>query len=978
MATERETRAHINTLKSENAHLKSENERLKGVIKGVIRELREQNTRLCRKVAEYERESAAEKLASCDKEAVLNYCADIARCEIEVDLRENNNFRGAGCFDIESWCKESIGGWLSGRKSLWLVDLLRKILKPDSQTIGRGGTNPEEDRAETRFTMGIAMAVAHIYSLMNERFVFPFSRILLLLVWKFSKSEFLGDAVNAALPGGFGSKRLKTLIDQEAAGMEEKVKKVLREDHSHDWMMFGADNVSVNYGGSKQRDIDGTGTHINPVVTNMQIITCKQWRKDKANPQCIEMMSPQHWAGPRGAVAGKILELGADENLMLQKVAKEAIRSAIDFYNKHAREIAVEIEHGSFGNSLSRSGRENDENANNDITSYAENENEGDVGDEDNDGGSGAVDDDDDDDAEANINGDDLYSEGKVEGVHYKTCSNENCPLEGERYPMSCKRCKSEFCEDQNGSPRQTDLDFNAHFGKPSRLKSKAHYDAVRRRSEPPQFENFQKRTAYEDPLNPKLHKQVTTETRKPTYSGSTMQTTVAREETIVNGENLIGNPEKDRLMTAHDLPTLKLNPGKSESNKEHVKKEFKKYANLIVNGGTRYFAMFFTDLGAVSSDDVEIDDETNTVHFLGNGHEHQAYLHMGTKICYPLCGDMFCAAVGADNEGFRKLLMGAGRRENHKTRQALETMSKVVIASLYHEFKMNEEWGKRADSIENFLEYLESKPEDDQYNAYVKVFVTELCPALAAFRKALRSDDVSLLTAARKILLPYLFTRGHHQFARFVLREEILIHHRMPDQVREWFQMYRLRKGQGHDWNLEENNRDLKSCVGHNNTEQSWDRASAVNAATAMAQNYVCEQTKVAPTRDEFSHTRNAMPLDEPSIKLIGHLVRNKALKSDGNMSVDGSVASIRGASGEEIFPNINRLQQIGSERARKTFTLYTEKNMPMKRIPIDKPNRVAICAYENEESTRNVNKNTIAKTNRKAKRPFTNRNND
>lgn len=135
MANERETRAVMNMLKSENAHLKSENERLKEV----IRELHEQNTRVCRKVAEYERKSAAEKLASCDREAVLDYCAHIARGEIEADLRENNNFREAGCFDIESWCKESIGGWLSSRKSFWLVELLMKILKRDSKTIGRGG-----------------------------------------------------------------------------------------------------------------------------------------------------------------------------------------------------------------------------------------------------------------------------------------------------------------------------------------------------------------------------------------------------------------------------------------------------------------------------------------------------------------------------------------------------------------------------------------------------------------------------------------------------------------------------------------------------------------------------------------------------------------------------------------------------------------------------------------------------------------------
>ena len=107
----------------------------------------------------------------------------------------------------------------------WVVKRSQKLLvggvvEEDSQAGFAANRNPQENRAENRFAMGIAMAVAHIYSLMNEGFVFPFSRILLLLVWKFSKSEFLGDAVNAALLGGLGSKRLKALIDQKAAGME--------------------------------------------------------------------------------------------------------------------------------------------------------------------------------------------------------------------------------------------------------------------------------------------------------------------------------------------------------------------------------------------------------------------------------------------------------------------------------------------------------------------------------------------------------------------------------------------------------------------------------------------------------------------------------------------------------------------------------------------------------------------------------------
>ena len=39
--------------------------------------------------------------------------------------------------------------------------------------------------------------------------------------------EFLGDAVNAAFPRGFGSKRLKELIDQKTAGMDvENIHKV--------------------------------------------------------------------------------------------------------------------------------------------------------------------------------------------------------------------------------------------------------------------------------------------------------------------------------------------------------------------------------------------------------------------------------------------------------------------------------------------------------------------------------------------------------------------------------------------------------------------------------------------------------------------------------------------------------------------------------------------------------------------------------
>ena len=121
--------------------------------------------------------------------------------------------------------------------------LVGGVVEEDCQAGFAANSNPQENRAENRFTMGIAMAVAHIYSLMSEGFVFPFSRILLLLVWKFSKSEFLSDAVNAALPGGFGSKRLKVLIDQKAAGMEENVMKVLKEDHSYDWMMVYLEKI---------------------------------------------------------------------------------------------------------------------------------------------------------------------------------------------------------------------------------------------------------------------------------------------------------------------------------------------------------------------------------------------------------------------------------------------------------------------------------------------------------------------------------------------------------------------------------------------------------------------------------------------------------------------------------------------------------------------------------------------------------------
>ena len=61
MANERDKRAHINGLKSENAELKNGNERRREV----IRELRAQNTRLSRKVAEYERKSCPNPAKSC-------------------------------------------------------------------------------------------------------------------------------------------------------------------------------------------------------------------------------------------------------------------------------------------------------------------------------------------------------------------------------------------------------------------------------------------------------------------------------------------------------------------------------------------------------------------------------------------------------------------------------------------------------------------------------------------------------------------------------------------------------------------------------------------------------------------------------------------------------------------------------------------------------------------------------------------------
>ena len=58
MANERETRACINALKSENANLEKENANLNSEIerlKGVLVEMREQNSRASRTIAAYQR-----------------------------------------------------------------------------------------------------------------------------------------------------------------------------------------------------------------------------------------------------------------------------------------------------------------------------------------------------------------------------------------------------------------------------------------------------------------------------------------------------------------------------------------------------------------------------------------------------------------------------------------------------------------------------------------------------------------------------------------------------------------------------------------------------------------------------------------------------------------------------------------------------------------------------------------------------------
>ena len=89
-----------------------------------------------------------------------------------------------------------------------------------------------------------------------------------------------------------------------------------------------------------------------------------------------------------------------------------------------------------------------------------------------------------------------------------------------------------------------------------------------------------------------------------------------------------------------------------------------------------------------------------------------------------------------------------------------------------------------------------------------VRFWVLDIVPAFALLRNAIRLNQFTQYTAARKVMLPLLFLRNARNYGPLVLWDIVECLYRYNPRVRAWRIKFFSCMGQGYDWAQECANR--------------------------------------------------------------------------------------------------------------------------------------------------------------------------
>ena len=271
-------------------------------------------------------------------------------------------------------------------------------------------------------------------------------------------------------------------------------------------------------------------------------------------------------------------------------------------------------------------------------------------------------------------------------------------------------------------------------------------------------------------------------------------------------------------------LPVENLNPGITENKRALIDIALKE-ARVLGHSEEfhRRWVFVLTDLGAATRD-VNLPKEVHPLAPLG--HEEAMYIRVASKIVVALLEPEFLGIIPT-YKSHRGVEMLADAADLHKCMQLLRTLNRVFTAAFARECATC----LQLDSIEDlgrdqFIRWLREDTLDSKFTFFRDFFVLETLPTLLAFRSGLRYNNARMISAARKLLCPFIAARGAIHYYKFIITDTIRTEFQCHPTVRAIIEYFRTYKGQSWDYKLEEGNALVKSYL-HDDTADGWRIAS-------------------------------------------------------------------------------------------------------------------------------------------------------
>lgn len=237
------------------------------------------------------------------------------------------------------------------------------------------------------------------------------------------------------------------------------------------------------------------------------------------------------------------------------------------------------------------------------------------------------------------------------------------------------------------------------------------------------------------------------------------------------------------------------------------------------------------SDEGAISLELLDIDAWENqndskfkrVLYWLGTGHLWMTYLRCTSKIIYRYIMPIY-------NElGFISPAQINLVRDSTSLWKGFDLIDKLMRPAFTKTFIRVWISSKPSDktNFDEFWTWLNDSQNDRTFESNVHLWFY-VVPALALIQKGIRNGNHTVYSAAVKFLTSMIIMRGHRNYVFLVVRDFLQVEKLYPVEVKELFNEYFSVNGQGHDFNLEEQIKNLKSVL-YGDSQINYEMSSVI-----------------------------------------------------------------------------------------------------------------------------------------------------